>query len=63
LKGIHPRTLPARIGLIYFPRRSFMPYGRRQTEKSGLVIVLDGMKIIKIQRQDNPNVIYYVIVS
>jgi hypothetical protein len=34
-----------------------------QTEISGLVIVPDGMKIIKIQRQDNPNVIYYVIDS
>jgi hypothetical protein len=33
-----------------------------QTEISGLVIVPDGMKIIKIQRQDNRNVIYYVIV-
>lgn len=31
-----------------------------QTEISGFVIVPDGMKIIKIQRQDNPNVIYYV---
>jgi hypothetical protein len=34
-----------------------------KTEISGLVIVPDGMKIIKIQRQDNPNVNYYVIDS